>query len=87
MRKIELLKKKGVYPYSYFDSFDRFDETELPPIEAYYKDLKGRGISENEYSRATEVYQLFGLRNLGELHDLYCSSDVLLLTNVMERYR
>ena len=27
-----LLKKKGVYPYDYMDSFSRFKETELPPI-------------------------------------------------------
>ena len=29
---INLLLQKGVYPYEYMDSFDRFQETELPPI-------------------------------------------------------
>ena len=28
--QLELLKKKGVYPYSYMDSFSKFEETELP---------------------------------------------------------
>ena len=27
---INLLLQKGVYPYEYMDSFDRFQETELP---------------------------------------------------------
>ena len=27
---LELMKKKGVYPYDFMDSFDRFNETELP---------------------------------------------------------
>jgi len=31
-----LLKKKGVYPYDYMDSFQRFEERELPPIKEFY---------------------------------------------------
>ena len=33
---INLLLQKGVYPYEYMDSFDRFQETELPPIGKFY---------------------------------------------------
>ena len=29
--KIELVSRKGVYPYDYMDSITKFDETELPP--------------------------------------------------------
>ena len=29
--QIDLLKRKGVYPYSYMDSFDKFAEEKLPP--------------------------------------------------------
>ena len=31
---------KGVYPYSYMSSRDKFAETQLPPIEAFHDDLK-----------------------------------------------
>ena len=41
--------KKGVYPYGYLDSMDRFVETELPCIEKFYSELKIRHISENAY--------------------------------------
>ena len=35
----ELLIHKGVYPYEYMPSWDKFDETELPPKEAFYSNL------------------------------------------------
>ena len=30
-----LLLRKGVYPYEYMDSWERFDETSLPDKEAF----------------------------------------------------
>jgi hypothetical protein len=38
---LALLRRKGVYPYEYADSFERFDETQLPPKEAFYSRLQG----------------------------------------------
>ena len=29
-KKFDLVTRKGVYPYEYMDSFDRFEEKELP---------------------------------------------------------
>ena len=31
----ELLIKKGIFPYEYMSSWDKFKETQLPPIEAF----------------------------------------------------
>ena len=31
-----LLLRKGVYPYEYMDSWERFDETSLPDKDAFY---------------------------------------------------
>ena len=28
--ELQLLKRKGVYPYAYFNSLKKFDKTELP---------------------------------------------------------
>ena len=44
--KKELLIRKGVYPYEYMDSWKRFDEESLPPIESFYSKLTGTSISE-----------------------------------------
>ena len=35
----DLLTRKGIYPYEYMSSWDRFEETQLPPIEAFYSKL------------------------------------------------
>ena len=85
----KLLLRKGVYPYDYMDSEDRFDETNLPPppIEAFYSEIKREGISDSDYEHATSVFQIFGLKNLGEYHDLYHKTDVILLCDVFENFR
>ena len=36
LHKFILLLRKGVYPYEYMDSWQRFDETSLPDKEAFY---------------------------------------------------
>ena len=35
----DLLTRKGVYPYEYINSWDRFEETQLPPINVFYSNL------------------------------------------------
>ena len=85
--QLELLKKKGVYPYSYMDSFKRFDETELPPIKKFRNELNNTEISDSEYQHAREVWDAFKIKNLGEYHDLYLKTDVLLLSDIFENFR
>ena len=36
LNKFVLLLRKGVYPYEYTDSWEKFDETTLPPKECFY---------------------------------------------------
>ena len=84
---LDLLTDKGVYPYDYFDSFDRFDETELPPKTEFYSNLSQSNIEDSEYERAKHIWEHFGIRTLGEYHDLYLRSDVLLLTDIFENFR
>ena len=70
------------------DSFERFKETSLPPREAFYSLLKGEGITNKEYQHAQDVYKQFECKNLGDYHDLYVRTDVLLLlADVFEKCR
>ena len=87
LAKYKLLTRKGVYPYEYMDSWDRFNETRLPPIDKFYSKLNGVGISEDDYKHATNVWNEFNIQNLGEYHDLYLRTDVVLLANVFEEFR
>ncbi|MCG8113271.1 MAG: DNA polymerase, partial [Candidatus Thiodiazotropha taylori] len=83
----ELLLRKGVYPYDYMDDESRFAEKSLPPREAFYSQIKREGISEDDYAHAQNVFEKFQLKTLGEYHDLYLKTDVLLLCDVFEAFR
>ena len=39
INKLILLLRKGVYPYEYVDSWERFDETSLPDKKSLYSKL------------------------------------------------
>ena len=82
-----LLLRKGIYPYEYIDSWERFDETSLPDKEAFYSSLNMEGITSVDYRHAKRVYKGFKLKNLGNYHDLYVQSDTLLLADVFENFR
>ncbi|XP_060554029.1 uncharacterized protein LOC132715073 [Ruditapes philippinarum] len=83
----ELLLRKGVYPYDYMDSFDKFDESSLPLKEEFYSTIKKEHISGEDYDHAQAVFDRFSMTSLGEYHDLYLKTDVLLLTDVFESFR
>ena len=82
-----MLLKKGVYPYEYMDSFERFHEAQLPEKEKFYSSLSGKGITDEEYGHAKKVWGTFGCRNLGDYHDLYVATDTLLLADMFENFR
>ena len=82
-----LITRKGVFPYEYMDSFDRFEETQLPPKEKFYSSLTNESISDPDYQHAQEVWTTFDCKNLKDYHDVYLGSDVLLLADVFENFR
>jgi len=79
-----LLLRKGIYPYEHINSFDRFDETSIPPKEAFYSRLTRDGISDADYQHAQTVWQEFKCETLGDYHDIYLRMDVLLLADVFQ---
>ena len=85
--KLNLVKRKGVYPYDYMDTEERFKENCLPPKEAFYSKLNGGGITDKDYEHAKKVWDVFEMKTLGEYHNLYNETDVLLLADVFENFR
>ena len=85
--KRKLLLQKGHYPYEYMDSWARFEETTLPLKEAFHSELKREGISDDDYAHAQAVWQEFECETLGDFHDIYLETDVLLLADVFENFR
>jgi hypothetical protein len=82
-----LLLKKGVYPYEYIDSYNRFNETELPSKDKFYSKLADSHITDDEYEHAQKLWNTFQIKNLGEYHDLYLKTDVLLLSDILINFQ
>jgi hypothetical protein len=84
---LPLVTRKGVYPYEYTDSWEKLEETSLPPKEEFYSTLTEEHISSKEYEHARKVWDHFGCKTLGEYSDLYLKVDVMLLADVFENFR
>ena len=78
--------RKGVYPYEYMDSWNRFNETSLPDKRDFYSRLNMENVIDIDYIHATIVFKEFKMNNLGDYHDLYVQSDTLLLADI-ENFR
>ena len=87
LNKFILLLRKGVYPYEYMDSWQRFDETSLPDKEAFYSNLNMEDITDVDYRHGKTVFEYLINKNLGDYHDLDVQSDTLLLADVFENSR
>ena len=83
----ELVLRKGVYSYEYMDSFERFNETSLPPKEAFYSKLTDSHITDEDYEHAKKVWKAYECETLGDYHDLYLATDTVLLADVFENFR
>ena len=86
-KNLELLTRKGVYPYDYMDTPEKLKETEPPPKEAFYSKLNNEGISDEDYTHAQRVWETFEMKTLDDYYNLYNKLDVLLLADVFENFR
>ena len=85
--KIDLVSRKGVYPYEFMDDFEKFKKQSLPKKTSFFSRLKQEKISEEDFEHAQRVWKECKLKNMGDYHDLYLKTDVLLLADVMENFR
>ena len=55
LNKFVLLLRKGVYPYEYMESWERFYEPSLPGEEAFYSELNLEDITDKDYVHTQKV--------------------------------
>jgi uncharacterized C2H2 Zn-finger protein len=83
--------KKQFLCYSYLDSFEKFNETEFPPQEAFYNDLTCTNIADEDYNHGKSVFdylkKVSPSTTLGDYVDYYLTCDVYLLEDIMESFR
>ena len=87
LNKIVQLLRKGVYPYEYMDSWEKFNENSIPHKEAYYSKLNEEDISNADYAHVQNLWEVFKIKDIGDDHDLYVQNDTLLLADVFENFR
>ena len=86
-KRLNLMSQKGVYPYDFMDSFEKFNQMELPTKDQFYSILNDQHITDDDYDHAKKVWKTFKIKTMGEYYDLYLGSDVLLLADVFESFR
>ena len=60
---------------------------ELSVKEEFYGNLNMDDIADADYMHAKRISKDFEIKKLGQYHDLYLKSDILLLVNVFENFR
>ena len=84
--KFRLMIRKAVYLYEYMDAWEKFEETSLPPKDAFYSRLNMKGISDQDHEHAQQVWNTMEKKTLGCYHDTYLKTDVLLLADMFETF-
>ena len=76
----ELMTRKGIYPYSFMDGYDKFDVDPRTLTKSDFRnDLTGEDITDCDYEFYKEICEKFNIKTMGQYHDLYgheirCSS-------------
>ena len=84
----ELLTSKEFIPYDYVNSINKFQETKLPPMKEFYSKLNDTHITnEDDYDHAKNVYKTFNCKTIKDYHNLYLTTDALLLADAFENFR
>ena len=58
----------------------------LPDRCKFFSSLKDECISEKDYIHAINIWNMFKMNTMGDYHDLYLRTDVLLLADVFEKF-
>ncbi|XP_054259555.1 uncharacterized protein LOC128984277 [Macrosteles quadrilineatus] len=85
--ELNLVLRKGIYPYDYMDSEDKYELTHLPKQEEFYNILTKTDVDPKDYEHAKRVWDSFKMKDMKEYTLMYNKSDVLLLADVMENFR
>ena len=88
-KNCDTLQRKGVFPYSFLDSFEKLSEKSLPQYgDQWINSLSGQiDVSEEDVQHANKVWNMFGCKNFGDYLMLYLKTDVILLAEVFEKCR
>ena len=85
--QFKLMTSKGVYPYEYIDNYNKLNETQLPPKEAFYSSLNNSHCSDEDYKQALDIWNKFNCTTILDYHYIYLMANVLLLVDIRENFK
>ena len=65
---MDILCRKGFYPYEYIDNDSKLNEIGLPPKAAVYSKLTQQGITDEEYEHCKHVYDTLNCKTFYDYH-------------------
>ena len=68
------------------DSFKKFSENKLPDTCKFFSSLKDKCISEKDYLKANNIWNVFKINIMSDYHDLYLKIDVLFINTCLGYY-
>ncbi|XP_044005508.1 uncharacterized protein LOC122850422 [Aphidius gifuensis] len=68
LEEFKLITKKRIFPYDYIDSWEKFNEEQLPSKLDFYSQLNEEHISEIDYNHACKDWKKFNIKNLDPDH-------------------
>ena len=83
----QLMKQKGVYPYDSWTALKSLIKLNYQKKDKFYSILNDEHITDDQYKHAQDVWNKFKLKTMGEYHNLYLTSDIILLADVFENFR
>ena len=84
--QLKLVKLKGVYPYEYIESPRNLFDEKLTDRYEFYSCLKDEYIIERNYLHAIDAWNTLKRKAMGEYHNNFVKTDVLLLADVFENF-
>ena len=85
-KNYQLLTKKGIYPYDYFDNTKKYNEQKLPDKEEFFNKINNKNISDEDYNHAKNVFEKFNCKNLLDYSILYLKTDICHLSDVFQKF-
>ena len=82
-----LIKKKGEFPYEWFDSEEKLNETQLPSQQEFYSELQKKSLLDDAYQHVLNVWEHFEFQTFQEYMEFYMCLDVVLLQCIFEKFR
>ena len=86
-KAMTLIKKKGEFPYEWFDSEENLNETQLPSQQEFYSELQNNSLSDEAYQLVVNVWEHFEFTTFQEYMEFYMCLDVVLLQCTFEKFR